>query len=405
MNNIAITVDRVIKNYKLYSRPIDRLKESLDPRKKIYHSKFVALQDISFEIRKGEIVGIVGSNGSGKSTILKIITGLLNPSSGHIKVNGKISALLELGAGFNMEMTGMQNIYLNGTMMGFSKEEMDLKVNDIIQFADIGEFINQPVKTYSSGMFARLAFAVSVNVEPDILIVDEALAVGDMYFQEKCYEKMKYLVAEGATVLFVSHSLPAVRNFCTKAIWIEKGQLRDQGKADEICEQYKIYMDNKDKENPVIQDINRKKILNKIYLESINMNKKIFVTGEDILINLSIRFKSTNLKYGVGLIIYNDKGEIVTLFNTIRDDIYLDYNVEEFMLKIESNDFLAGKYFISVNISDEKIMYPYDNNDYVEKFEIMSSKNKYGIPISEGHFRAKHSWVYNIEKEGVENED
>lgn len=395
MNDIAIKVTNVSKFYKLYSKPSDRLREALHPFKRKYHSNFCALKDISFKVKKGEIVGILGTNGSGKSTILKIITGLLNPSEGSVEVNGKISALLELGAGFNHEFTGIENIYLNGTMMGLSKEEMDLKLNEILSFADIGEFVYQPVKTYSSGMFARLAFAVAINIDPDILIIDEALAVGDMYFQEKCYEKMKQMVVSGATILFVSHSLPAIRNFCQRAVWIEKGELRDQGKADIICDKYKEYIEYKETELTRISlsDIDPgKKHKNKIALESISFDKKKYVTGENIKITLKIKFKENNLKYGIGLIIYNTKGEIVTLFNTVRDDIELNQPFNEFTLLIEDNDFLSGKYYVSVHISDDMVMFPYDTNDYIEEFEIVDLKNKIGMPVSEGHFRCKHKW-------------
>ena len=187
----AITVNDVTKIYRMYDKPIDRLKESLHPRHKEYHKKFYALNKISFQVKKGETVGIIGTNGSGKSTILKIITGVLSPTTGSVEVEGNISALLELGAGFNSDYTGIENIYMNGTMMGFSRKEMDEKLQDILDFADIGDFVYQPVKTYSSGMFVRLAFALAINVEPEILIVDEALSVGDVFFQSKCYRRME----------------------------------------------------------------------------------------------------------------------------------------------------------------------------------------------------------------------
>ena len=196
-NEYAIQVQDVSKIYKLYDKPIDRLKESLSLTHKNYHKDFFALSDISFNVKKGETVGIIGTNGSGKSTILKIITGVLTPTSGQVRVSGVISALLELGAGFNMDYTGIENIYMNGTMMGFSKKQMDEKLPDILEFADIGDFVYQPVKTYSSGMFVRLAFALSINVEPEILIVDEALSVGDVFFQSKCYRRMVVLLNKG----------------------------------------------------------------------------------------------------------------------------------------------------------------------------------------------------------------
>ena len=205
MEDIAIEINNVSKVYKLYDKPIDRLKETISLTKKSYHKDFYALNSINLKIKKGETVGIIGKNGAGKSTLLKIITGVLTPTSGDIKVYGRISSLLELGAGLNPEYTGMENIYLNGTVMGMTKEEVDERLQDVLDFADIGDFINQPVKTYSSGMYVRLAFSVAINVNPDILIVDEALAVGDARFQAKCYQKLEVLKDHGVTILFVSH--------------------------------------------------------------------------------------------------------------------------------------------------------------------------------------------------------
>ena len=223
MEEIAIQVRNVSKMYKLYDKPSDRLKESLGlTRQKKYREHF-ALKNIDFEVKKGETVGIIGTNGSGKSTILKIITGVLNPTEGDVSVNGRISALLELGAGFNMEYTGIENVYLNGTMLGFSEKEIDERLDAILDFADIGDFVNQPVKSYSSGMFVRLAFAVAINIDPDILIVDEALSVGDVFFQAKCYRKFEEFKKQGKTILFVSHDLGSISKYCDRAILINKG--------------------------------------------------------------------------------------------------------------------------------------------------------------------------------------
>ena len=202
MNDNAITVDHVSKLYKLYDKPSDRFKEAMGLTKKKLYREHYALRDVSFHVRRGESIGIIGTNGSGKSTMLKIITGVLNPTEGQVNVNGRISALLELGAGFNGEYSGIENVYLNGTMNGFSREEIDARMDDILRFADIGEFVNQPVKTYSSGMFVRLAFAVAINIEPEILIVDEALSVGDVFFQTKCYHKFEEFKKMGKTILF-----------------------------------------------------------------------------------------------------------------------------------------------------------------------------------------------------------
>jgi teichoic acid transport system ATP-binding protein len=224
-DTIAINVQAVTKTYHLYDKPQDRLKEALHPFKKSYHHDFYALDDVSLQIKKGETVGIIGKNGAGKSTLLKMITGVLTPTSGEIQTEGKIASLLELGAGFNPDMTGLENIYLNGTLMGFSKEDMDPKIDAILKFADIGEYIHQPVKMYSSGMFARLAFSVSINVDPDILIVDEALSVGDMAFQMKCFKKFQEFKEQGRTILFVTHALDTVLRYCTRGIVIDEGKL------------------------------------------------------------------------------------------------------------------------------------------------------------------------------------
>ena len=250
MDNSVIKVSHVSKSYRLYDKPIDRLKESWSFNRKCYHRDYFALNDIDFDIQKGECVGIVGTNGAGKSTLLKIITGVLQPTDGSVTVNGKISALLELGTGFNMEYTGLKNIYLNGTMMGFTKEEMDQKAGDIIEFAEIGDFINQPVKTYSSGMFARLAFAVAINVEPDILIVDEALSVGDIFFQAKCFKKFSEFQEMGKTILFVSHDLSSVLKYCDKCILINKGEQIAIGNTADVVNLYRkvLVQDAKEKD-------------------------------------------------------------------------------------------------------------------------------------------------------------
>ena len=235
----AIQVKDVTKIYKLYDKPIDRLKESLHPGHKEYHRKFYALDKISFDVKKGETVGIIGTNGSGKSTILKIITGVLTPTTGEVKVDGTISALLELGAGFNMDYTGIENIYMNGTMMGFSRKEMDEKLQDILDFADIGDFVYQPVKTYSSGMFVRLAFALAINVDPEILIVDEALSVGDVFFQAKCYRRMEEIRKSGTTILMVTHDMGSIIKYCDKVVLLNRGEFVAEGAPGRMVDLYK----------------------------------------------------------------------------------------------------------------------------------------------------------------------
>ena len=234
-----IEVTDVTKVYKLYDKPIDRLKESMSLSHKNYHRDFYALNHISFDVKKGEAVGIIGTNGSGKSTMLKIITGVLTPTAGSIKTQGTVCALLELGAGFNQDYTGIENIYMNGTMMGFTREEMDAKLQDILDFADIGDFVYQPVKSYSSGMFVRLAFALYISVDPDVLIVDEALSVGDVFFQAKCYHRMDELKQKGTTILMVTHDLGSVMKYCDRVLLLNKGERIAEGKPGEMVDLYK----------------------------------------------------------------------------------------------------------------------------------------------------------------------
>ena len=237
MNEFAIRVKHLEKMYKLYNKPSDRLRETLGLRVPV--KEHYALKDVSFDVKRGETVGIIGTNGSGKSTILKIITGVLNPTKGEVEVDGRISALLELGAGFNMEYSGIENVYLNGTMMGFSREEIDAKLQDILDFADIGDFVYQPVKSYSSGMFVRLAFAVAINIDPEILIVDEALSVGDVFFQAKCYRKFEEFKAQGRTILFVSHDLSSIARYCDRVILLNKGVKLEEGSPKQMVDMYK----------------------------------------------------------------------------------------------------------------------------------------------------------------------
>ncbi|MBF4375554.1 ABC transporter ATP-binding protein, partial [Vibrio anguillarum] len=238
MNDVVISCENITKIYPMYDDHRDRFKEVFHPFRKVYHKKFHALDDVSFEVKRGETVGIVGKNGAGKSTLLKIITGVLTPTSGSVKLNGVVSSLLELGTGFNPDLTGIENIYLNSSLMGIQKEDIDKKLAQVIAFADIGEHIHQPVRGYSSGMFARLAFSVAISVEPDILIVDEALAVGDAAFVNKCYGKINELKSKGMTLLFVSHSLGAVSELCTKAILIDNGKCLLVSDVETVVNQY-----------------------------------------------------------------------------------------------------------------------------------------------------------------------
>lgn len=245
-NDLAIKVDDLSKSYHIYSQPRDRLKQSIYPRlqrvlghiPQTYFREFWALRNISFEIKKGETIGVIGRNGSGKSTLLQLICGTLTPTSGTVETSGRLAALLELGSGFNPEFSGVENVYLNGALLGLSKDEIDARFDDIAAFADIGEFISQPVKLYSSGMFVRLAFAINIMSQPDIMIVDEALSVGDMNFQAKCMTAMKRRQEDGTTVLFVSHDIGSIKSLCSRGIYLEQGELKSMGAAANVAEHY-----------------------------------------------------------------------------------------------------------------------------------------------------------------------
>lgn len=241
MSDYLIQANNVSKVYKLYNKPIDRVKELVSVSNGNYHKKFFALDNVSLNVKRGETVGIIGKNGSGKSTLLKMIAGVATPTSGSIDVRGKISALLELGAGFNGDLSGLENIRLNGTLLGYSDDYVDESIASILDFADIGDFIHQPVKTYSSGMFVRLAFAIAININPEILIVDEALSVGDMRFQQKCYRKIREIKKSG-TVLFVSHDTGVLANFCDRIIWLDGGRIHKEGRPDKILDEYQAFM-------------------------------------------------------------------------------------------------------------------------------------------------------------------
>lgn len=280
MNNSIIEVKKLSKLYKLYDKPIDRMKESLSLTRKKYHKEHYALRDISFTVNKGETVGIIGTNGAGKSTLLKILTGVLNSTEGIVNVSGRISALLELGAGFNPEYTGIENIYLNGTMMGYSKEEIEEKIPSVLEFADIGEFVYQPVKTYSSGMFVRLAFAVAINIEPEILIIDEALSVGDVFFQSKCYAKFEEFKKNGKTIIFVTHDIGSVIKYCDRAILINKGVKTADGKTKEVVEVYKKILLKQEDNIELEEELSREELVETKWKDQININPKIIEYGD-----------------------------------------------------------------------------------------------------------------------------
>jgi len=399
-----IDIHNVVKTYKLYRKPSDRLKEAMLPTKRKYHQEFNALNGVSLNVGKGDALGILGRNGSGKSTLLKLITGVLTPTAGSIQVGGRISAILELGAGFNPEYTGRENIYLNGLMMGYTRERMQERIDDIISFADIGTFIDQPVKVYSSGMFARLAFAVSINVEPDILIVDEALAVGDIRFQSKCIDKMKQLKEEGTTILFVSHATEQVKRFCNKAVWLKDGQVEAYGESSEIVDRYEDYMKNNNEGeqqySPPAADLAESPkddgefslpanpdILG--FITKVSINGEQFKTFEELCVEVEYEVYEESLDdLLLGVALYTPKREYIFGPNTYLEKIPIPNSVGRHKVRyiVPEIPLLAGTFCIDAGLFNNEGLVCLHYRQSAASFTIT---NRY---FSEGLVYIKHRW-------------
>ena len=380
----AIELNGVSKIYKLYNNKKERLKETFSLTKKKYHQDFYALKNINLKIKKGGIIGFLGKNGAGKSTLLKIITGVLTPTFGEVKVNGKISALIELGAGFNREYTGMENIYNYGVLMWYSKEEMKKKVKEITDFADIGNFIYQPVKNYSSGMFARLAFSVAINIEPEILIVDEILSVGDFVFQHKCFQKFKELMKKGITILYVTHNTQDVLKYCKEAVLLKNGEIIYQSNdVKSVVFEYektfrKIDRGEKSKENfiespfvieqidnlstEVNKKVNEKRMgTHEAIIKSLrisdekkeNNRNNVFISGEKIKFEFEILSKREFKSVILGFSIKTITDDVIWGDNTLKDYPELKLKKGKNIIEVEFElNIVSGDYFIYAGLAD-----------------------------------------------------
>ena len=397
MSEYAIDIQHITKTYNMYKKPSDRFKEALSPTKKSYHDLFYALDDVTMQIKKGEMIGFVGENGSGKSTMLKIITGVLTPTSGSMVINGKISALLELGSGFNPEYSGYENIFLNGMVLGFSREEMEERVQDVIDFADIGDHLYQPVKTYSSGMFVRLAFAVAINVDPDILIVDEALAVGDLEFQLKCMEKFTEIKNSGKTILFVSHDVNSIRRFCDRTFWLQHGKVVEYGDTMDVTTNYENFLKKKsiktvDREatmkdetpTPDIIEVDHAELLNADYepLEMVTQDEKVIVKIEYTVKNDQIK------KPVCGVAIRTVDNHYVCGLNTLLDGVQIPWKKGRnvFYLEYEKMSLLTGEYYFDIAFFEEHATVPLV---YKKKYVTMFITGRYA---GEGIVILDHKW-------------
>ena len=406
---VTIAIEHVTKLYKLYQKPSDRLKEVFSISKKKYGKDFYALNDVDFSIRKGETVGILGKNGAGKSTLLKIITGVLNPTEGNVVVDGNVSALLELGAGFNPEYTGMENIYLNGAMMGMSREDIEQKVDGIVSFADIGDFIYQPVKSYSSGMFARLAFAVAISSEPEILIVDEALSVGDTKFQIKCMDHMKKMMEGGTTVLFVSHDINAIRRFCKRAIWIHQGCVIEDGEVNRVADRYMDFlkMNELDYENTFAgKHRNNQAIAPFVGKDAIAeiVDFQVFdshgTVGETILFDEPLKIQVTYDVYDtsivspvLGVAVRSADDDYTCGLNTLLDEFSIPWNYGRNQVVLEFPYGLraaGGKYYFEAALEDQTATVAIH---YIQRIKAFTMVMRYEF---EGRYNIPHEWKTDL---------
>ncbi len=406
----VIKIKNISKLYKMYKRPVDRLKESLSISGNKYHEDFFALKNVSISISQGETIGLIGKNGSGKSTLLKMITGLITPNVGDINVTGSISAILELGAGFNPEFTGIENIYLNGAIRGLKRDIISEKIDDIINFADIGDFIYHPVKNYSSGMFARLAFSVAINFTSDILLVDEVLAVGDMAFQLKCMNKMKEIQKLGVTIIFVSHDIYSIKNFCSRAIWLNDGIVKADGDTYQVTQAYEDFMklENLDNRSSIKKqaltapthtditsnqiDTNFNDVLSITKVRIIDHNggdSGTVVSGEDFSIIIDYKLNSPFVGIVGGTAIFDNEHNYVCGLNTKLDEYELPNESGKYslMIRYPKCNLLSGTYFLDIGFMESSAIKILDYNAKQYSFKVI--ENEY---LAEGMFALNHYW-------------
>lgn len=429
-NDFIIRANGISKRFDIYDKPINRLKHLLFKNKSLYSREFWALKNIEFDVGRGETLAIVGRNGSGKSTLLQILCGTLKPTSGSVKVNGRISALLELGAGFNPEFTGRENVYLNASVLGLSRKDIENKFEEIEKFAEIGDYIDQPVKTYSSGMYVRLAFSVAIHVEPQVLIVDEALAVGDARFQAKCMNKIKKMKGDGVTILFVSHDVTSVRTLCERAIWLDNGNMRMMDDAFKVTSQYMQHLfenecnvdtdinENYSSQIDIVEEQNLEKLPNSKLIENhaepINhwgshignilsagvydregIRKDLFEGFEPILIKIRLRIpdRANKKNLSVAFSIKDLKGTDL-IVSTTHDQKVINFDESGEICEIEFrliNRLNNGKYLLAVALEDRSGAVPM-YYEYIEGAQYFTS-----------HFEGEYFGMFIPEIEQMHN--
>jgi len=380
-----LKVINIWKKFKLYKKPSDRLKEIIFRKK--YHDVYEALRGISFEVKKGEVLGIIGPNGAGKSTLLKVLTGIILPDKGKVYRGGKITALLELGTGFNFELTGIENIYLNGILLGMKKDEIDNKLNEIINFSELGDFIYEPLKTYSSGMVMRLAFSIAINADPDCFIVDEALAVGDAHFQQKCIRKFKEFKENGGSIIFVSHDMNAVRILCDRVILLNRGNIIDEGEPEKVTNSYNLLLAklNGENEGIILKDKDKSYgtfdvKIEEVYINGSESNTNIISSGE--YCNLEIKIKAFKNIYDatVGFLIRDRFGQDIFGINTslLGKRLHFEEGKSYKLIFSFPLNLAPGKYTVTVAIHKGQVHSEgcYHWADNIVQFQVAGFKEK-----------------------------
>lgn len=411
-NLIAIEAKGLTKRFNIYNSSIKRLKTLFKPNNSDEKDQFTALENVSLLLKKGGTVGIIGLNGAGKTTLLQLICKTLAPDEGELKVNGTVAALLELGAGFNPDFSGYENIYLNAALFGLSRAETEKRIEKILQFAEIGDFINRPVKTYSSGMYVRLAFAVAINVDPDILIVDEALSVGDARFQAKCLKKIKELKAKGTTLLFCSHDIIAIKQFCDHVIWLHRGQVQAYGHSLMVCSKYVqfLFEEESNTNNDALEEFDYSKPINHwgSHIGSISscvvtgdLHVPTLVYSDEQYIVVKVRFKipaqADLTTFSVGVTIRNLNGD--ELFVCLSKDKGIRFNLEQQFHEVEfkfKNKLNSGKYMLVALLEERKagnIPHYYEFIEGVHYFSVIQNKETFGLFVCD--FECSENAVYD----------
>jgi ABC-type polysaccharide/polyol phosphate transport system ATPase subunit len=395
----AISVRDVGKRYRLFGRKsqLQTLKSALLRRELVPRAEasVEALRNISFDVGRGEAFGVIGRNGSGKSTLLKLISGILKPTTGQVLVDGRVSALIELGAGFHPEISGRENIYINGIMLGLTRRDIDERFERIVQFAGIGPFLDQPVKTYSSGMYMRLAFSVAVNVDPDVLVIDEALAVGDGHFQKKCIDRIREFQKAEKTILFCSHALYYVTTLCHRTLWLDRGTLRQFGNSIDVVHDYETFLLEKDRKQAEAAPEVREELLPPVRITSAAVEsaegetRGVFSTGEDLYIRLNIDTDSPSIPFHILISVNRAADDMQCFMVATKSDGVQPLSGErayDVLVRLESVPLLRGDYALTIFVGDENAMHVYDRHDVRPAFSVGGERYEVGIVA------VRHSW-------------